>query len=228
MKNRSHLDNYLYENRYVYLFIATILQVFLISFFSESKHFLINELTFSFFMLASINLIRHSKRIIAFMIFFAVISVLLVWIPDQSKLGRTFFPYEKLIVMLFIGVIIYQILFQIIKSKRVSADVIFGALTLYIFLGMMAGETNQLIYFFDNQSFSGNIDGMDKSALRYYSYVTMTTLGYGDIAPISQMARAVSVFFSLAGQLYLAVIVALIVGKFVSHSDKIQEEKTKK
>jgi hypothetical protein len=48
----------------------------------------------------------------------------------------------------------------------------------------------------------------------------MTTLGYGDIVPVSQIARAVSVFFSLAGQIYLAVVIALIVGKYVSHSDK--------
>jgi len=127
-------------------------------------------------------------------------------------------------VMLFFLVLIYQIFNQIIKSRRVSADVIFGALTIYIFLGMLAGESNQLIYFLDNDAFTGNISNALKSDLRYYSFVTMTTLGYGDISPVSQLARAISVFFSLAGQLYLAVIVALIVGKYVSHTDKLGEK----
>jgi len=220
MKKKNDIDRYLYENRYIFLFTATILQVFLISFFPENTGLLINEFTFSFFMLANINLIRHSKRIIAFMIFFALISVFMVWIPDNSNLGLKFFTYEKSIVMLFLCVIIYQIFRQILSSKKVSADVIFGALTIYILFGMLAGESNQLIYFIDNNAFTGNINEAVKSDLRYYSFVTMTTLGYGDITPVSQTARAVSVFYSLAGQLYLAVIVALIVGKYVSHSEE--------
>ena len=227
MASRSEIDKYLFENRYVYLFIATLSQVFLVSFFPTKNDFLINELTFSFFMLANINLIRHSRRIITLMIFFAVVSILLVWIPDNSDLGLKFFTYEKGIVMLFLCVIIYQIFNQILSSKRISADVIFGALTIYILFGMLAGESNQLIYFLDNDAFTGNISDAAKSDLRYYSFVTMTTLGYGDIAPVSPMARAVAVFYSLTGQLYLAVIVALIVGKYVSHSDKVKEEKAK-
>ena len=218
MASYKEMNDYLYKNRYSYLFIATILQIFLISFFPSTDNMLINELTFSFFMLASINLIRHSKRILFLMIFFASVSLFLVWIPDESDLGQTFLPYEKLTVMLFISVIVYQIFHQILKSKRVGADVIFGALTIYLFLGMLAGASNQLIYIFDNQSFYGSLEGMDISALRYYSFVTMTTLGYGDIAPVTQIARAVAVFYSLAGQLYLAVIVALIVGKYVANS----------
>ena len=227
MRNRNDLDKYLFENRYIYLFIATILQVFLISFFSTGMGVLINALTFSFFMLACINLIRHSRRIIAFMIFFAVISILLVWIPDQSDLGQKFYPYERLIIILFICMIIYQILVQMIRSKKVSADVIFGALTIYIFLGMLAGTSNQLIYYFDQDAFMGNIDITNDIDLRYYSFVTLTTLGYGDITPVSQIARATAVFYSLAGQLYLAVIVALIVGKYISHSNKGEGEKIK-
>jgi voltage-gated potassium channel len=228
MNFRSDFDQNLYENRYIYLFIATILQVFLVSFFPGRSSLLINELTFSFFMLASINLIRHSKRIIAFMIFFASTSILLVWIPDQSDLGQKLYPYERLIILLFICVVIYQILHQMIISKKVSANVIFGALTIYIFLGMLASTSNQLIYFFDRHAFVGNINIADDIDLNYYSYVTMTTLGYGDITPVSKIARAASVFFSLAGQLYLAVIVALIVGKYISHSDKEKEERERK
>lgn len=225
MSTLRELDQKFYKHRYVILFLATILQVFLISFFPTSKALFINELTFSFFMLANINLLRHSRKIVIFVLLFAVISILLVWIPDESQLGKKFFPYEKLIIITFILAIIYQIFAQIKKSDEVGGDLIFGAITIYILFGVLAGESNQLIYFFDLTSFSGNIDPGDSSDLKYYSYVTMTTLGYGDIAPVSQMARATAVFFSLAGQIYLAVIVALIVGKYVSHSDRNESKK---
>lgn len=224
MDFRSNLNQNLKDNRYLYLFFATLLQVFLVSFFPDRHNALINEITFSIFMLANINLVRHSRRIIIIMLFFAIISVFLVWVPDHSDLGHKIYLYEKLIVILFIIVIIYHIIIQILDSKKVNANVVFGVITIYILFGLIAGECNLLIYFRDNMAFSGNFDATDPSDLRYFSYVTITTLGYGDITPVSQLARASAVFFSLAGQIYLAVVIALIVGKYVSNSDKKKHE----
>lgn len=175
-------------------------------------------------MLANVNLVRRSRRIIIIILFFAIISIFLVWIPDASEMGHIFYPYEKLIVIIFLIVIIYHIIIQILDSKKVNANVVFGVITIYILFGLIAGECNLLIYFVDNSAFSGNLDSTDPSDLRYFGYVTMTTLGYGDIAPVSQLARASAVFFSLTGQVYLAVVIALIVGKYVSHSDKKKHE----
>ena len=74
-----------------------------------------------------------------------------------------------------------------------------------------------------NPSTLTNISSNEETAgfeCYYYSFTTLTTLGYGDIAPVSQVARASAVFFSLTAQIYLAVVIALIVGKYVSYSDK--------
>lgn len=220
MKMKSEFNQYLFENRYLLLLLATALQVFLVSFFPDDSLSWISGLTFSVFILANINLISHSKRIVLIMLFFALVSILLVWLPDQSNLGHKFYPYEKLILIIFISVIVYQIIIQIISSKTVNANMIYGVITIYILFGLIAGECNLLIQFFDPDAFTGSLDLNDKSDLRYYSYVTITTLGYGDIAPVSQLARAAAVFFSLVGQMYLAVVIALIVGKYVSSSDK--------
>ena len=228
MNFRSTFGQHLYENRYLYLFLATILQVFLVSFFPDRNALFINELTFSIFMLANINFIRHSRRIVLVMIFFGILSIFLAWVPAQSDIGQNILPWKILIVVLFIIVIIYQIVSQMVSSKIVDAKMILGVITIYILFGLIAGECNQLVYHFDHNAFSGAIDPSDNADLRYYSYVTITTLGYGDIAPVSQIARASAVFFSLTGQVYLAVVIALIVGKYVSYTDKKDEDEEKK
>ena len=60
----------------------------------------------------------------------------------------------------------------------------------------------------------------------YYSFVTMTTLGYGDITPLKSLARSLSIFFSVAGQLYLAFIIATLVGKYLGGGEKPHAKNT--
>jgi hypothetical protein len=220
MTSIKALNKHFYDNRYFYLLACTTLQIFLVSFFPGRVNTLLNELTFSLFILANLNFVRRKKRFLAVMAIFAVILIILIWIPETSVMGFQSVVAQNITVILFISIIIYLIIAQIIESKIVSVNMILGVITIYVLFGLMAGECNQLVYNFDHQAFTGNLDPNDLSDLRYYSYVTMTTLGYGDIVPVSQIARAVSVFFSLAGQIYLAVVIALIVGKYVSHSDK--------
>ena len=54
----------------------------------------------------------------------------------------------------------------------------------------------------------------------YYTYVTISTLGYGDLVPISPAGRSIATLISLSGQIYIAVIIAMLVGKFASRNDK--------
>ena len=220
METGKKLGQHFYDNRYFYLLAATMLQVFLASFFPDRGNMLINQMTFSIFMLANINFIRYNRRTKFYLVGFAAIGIALAWIPAQSELGQKVFVAERILVMLFLSVIISMIISSIVRSKIVNVNMILGVITIYILFGMVAGEVNQLIYHLDPHAFNGNLNPEDPANLRYFSFVTMTTLGYGDIVPASQMARASAVFFSLVGQIYLAVVIALIVGKYVSSSDK--------
>ena len=71
-----------------------------------------------------------------------------------------------------------------------------------------------LINFLPN-SFSGITPGHTSFQLNiYYTFVTMTTLGYGDITPQIPLAKSLSILISTSGQLYVAIIIAMLVGKF--------------
>lgn len=217
---RSKTGEHLYRHRYIYLFIATMLQVFLTSFIPTDTILPIDAIVYSFFILMILNMVRHSRKLILIMLLLGTLGMVLVWIRQALPVGTAYLVFQRAVFGIFIALIIYHIMVQIIKSHEVDATVIFGAITIYILFGMLAGEANLIIQAIDPRAFTGNVDLNDSFGIRYYSFVTITTLGYGDISPVSQVARTASVFFALIAQIYLAVIIAFIVGKLVAHSGR--------
>jgi len=53
----------------------------------------------------------------------------------------------------------------------------------------------------------------------YFGFVTLTTLGYGDVTPVSPMARSMAVLIAITGQLYMTILIAMLVGKFLARSE---------
>jgi len=81
----------------------------------------------------------------------------------------------------------------------IAGSILFGAIY----------ESNNSAYNHAGEAFTSQADFI------YFSFVTMSTLGYGDITPNVPLARSLAIFFSVAGQLYLTMIIAMLVGKFI-------------
>lgn len=106
------------------------------------------------------------------------------------------------------------------RQKKVTRDLISGAICIYMLAGLAWSDAYSLCEIFKNGSFSG-IDFTHniftaRGALTYFSYVTMLTVGYGDVLPVSLMARALVILQGLFGQMYLAVFIAGMLGAFLS------------
>jgi hypothetical protein len=130
------------------------------------------------------------------------------------------------IATIFFFVVIVLLIIRISKSKTVGALEFLESINVYLLLGIAASLLFTVVYTFNHEAY--NPPGQlltDQSDFIYYAFVTMTTLGYGDITPIDSMARSLSIFFSVMGQLYLALIVAMLVGKYLGQK---QEESIKK
>jgi len=120
--------------------------------------------------------------------------------------------------LLFIG---YHLLSSIYKSRKMSIDVIIAALIGYFFIGMMGSNVYEIIELFRPGSYSIQSGSFsDPVAPLYYSFVTLSTLGYGDIIPTTKLARSFSIFFTVSGQTYMTILVAIIVGKYLRFSEK--------
>ncbi len=101
--------------------------------------------------------------------------------------------------------------------RRVNADMIFGSLCGYLLVGMVFAFLYQVMQYLDPASFAGGkwVDINDGAALRgfiYFSFVTLSTLGYGDIVPETIEAGSFVYMEAIIGQIYLAVLVARLVG----------------
>jgi hypothetical protein len=100
-----------------------------------------------------------------------------------------------------------------VSSRAVDQETIYAALSTYLLAGVFFGQ----IYWSLESAWPGSLVGPDDfSDLRavYYSFVTLATLGYGDYLPRTDLARGIATFEVIGGQLFLAVLVARLIGLF--------------
>ena len=126
--------------------------------------------------------------------------------------------------MIFFTYVVIRLITQFVAAKKVSSVVILGSINGYLLMGLMLSLFAMIISGIYAQSYySSAIDGYldlhtNLHTFLYYTFITMATVGYGDIVPITAAARALAVLVAVAGQLYIAVVIAFLVGKFVGQA----------
>ena len=118
--------------------------------------------------------------------------------------------------------IVIKLIIQVAGTKKVTFQVILEAINSYLLLGMVFTLLTALLMAIDPGAFSFKEEIVNNPAVShlseylYYSFVTMTTLGYGDVVPVSSVAKSIAILTAVSGQIYIAVILALLVGKYAS------------
>ena len=126
-------------------------------------------------------------------------------------------------ILLLIGFLIVAIVYtirQVARDNAINASRIVGAICVYLLLGVIWALAYTLVNMTAPGSFAGfsplQDPGWDSEWL-YFSFVTMTTLGYGDILPLSAIARGLAYMQAIVGQFYIAVLVAGLVSAYVAN-----------
>lgn len=114
---------------------------------------------------------------------------------------------------------------HILRSKEVSADTLYGAVCVYLLLGLLwASIYGFLEYLSPGIVFvannSGVVEHLTTNEVIYYSYTTLTTLGYGDVIALTPEGRIISVLEAIVGQLFLAFLVARLVATYTANALK--------
>ncbi|CAM1364745.1 ion channel [Tenacibaculum xiamenense] len=136
---------------------------------------------------------------------------------------------EYLLVRLFVYFIIniivtWNIIKQVWKEKKVDRKVILGLISGYISLGFLGFFLFISIDLTHSHAFTGVL--VDQStdfrfhaeSLLYYSFITLLTIGYGEIIPAIPIAQKAAILLGLIGQFYITIVTAIIVTKYINHS----------
>ena len=157
-----------------------------------------------------------------------VAPVLLLWLVDLATGPDWVAIPRNAMGIVFVGFVVILIFRFLFSTVRVTTDTIAASLCIYFLLAVLWAEVYSIMEILEPGSFHvvgseaqdaplGLGAGGTAMAL-YYSLVTMTTLGYGDVVPRSAPARSFAAMEAVTGQMYLAVLVARLVGMHIAHS----------
>jgi voltage-gated potassium channel len=148
----------------------------------------------------------------------AIPMLVSIWFGYVAQ-SDTVFLIGRICGISFIGFTIFHILSHIFKQQEVTKDTIAGATAVYLLLALMWAFVYAILDRLQPDSFAISAAGAffgGRDIFLYYSLVTITTLGYGDITPVSYLAGSMAVLEAVVGQLYLVVLVSWLVGMYVS------------
>lgn len=168
-------------------------------------------------LFSAICAVNKDSKLLPVAIVLLVLTLSLMWLAKLGVFRASSMIYPGLLA-LYLGILAYSFLRYIHESKRVDANVIYAALCTYLTLGLLWGALFTLLEGIVPNSFIGGpLDTATATHdkvhfLNYFSFVTLSTLGYGDITPQTQGATALCQAEAVLGQFFTVVLVARLVG----------------
>jgi voltage-gated potassium channel len=171
----------------------------------------------------SLDFVKRAQKIL---IASGTVTICLVWLDH-------FFPNQVLdLVFSFsffcfnLSIVIFMVR-HIAKSEKINVTIIINSINGYLLIGIlgsvllaMAELLQKSLYHMDTGAINfagGTAKGFHD--FLYFSFVTLTTLGYGDVTPVSAFAKSATIIIAITGQLYLTILIAMLVGKFLSRTE---------
>ena len=147
-------------------------------------------------------------------------------------------PTETVIALQYVfGIIFYVfafyvVLHQIIQKDVVTIDIIVGSIAAYLMIGLLWASIYALISLLVPESFALNGDVIQnhqsQTSFIYYSFVTLSNLGYRDITPFSHFSKSFSILESVSGVMFTAIVVGRVIGLYVAEKGHSVFEKVLK
>ena len=173
------------------------------------------EILFLSILIVSVFMHKYNTKLfkITVVSLMLILINILVYDVNQSV-------YQYFLKLLIIGITIIELFKEIIRTKIIDAHIISGAISIYILIGVFWYLLYMFLIFIDPDSFLFNHHHTNKLSIDmlYFSFTTLTTLGYGDITPVSYTAKMWAMTEAMMGVLFLAVMISRLVSHFDSNT----------
>ncbi len=212
--------HFMRNNRFL-VFLILLICLFTITPFIENPVLarLFSTINYTLILLSGLYAFSDVRNFLRFSVIFFLFTIFVDWIKFFNPEGPIVTTLRPLITAPVLTILLILTLRSIFQAGEISKNVIFGALCGYILIGYIGTFLAMAVSVIYPGSYNvaGELNTME--AL-YFSFVTMTTLGYGDILPLSDQARAITIVLSVLGPMYVAILIAMMVGKYASKPDK--------
>ncbi len=211
------LSHYSFHNLLVWLLIYLVAGPFITG--QHAKTIL--SIGISLVLFFAVYAINTRGIMFKYVIGFMASTLLLYWLDAWDIIGFSNLASRGLIII-YVGLLIYSFSKYVLTARKVTSRLISATLCIYLLLGTLWGVVYNVLDIIMPGSYSGNLlaHATDATArfqhFQYFSFVTLTTLGYGDILPQTEGAAALCQAEAVIGQFFMAVLVARLVGIQVS------------
>jgi len=211
-----------YKDRFLFLIVFIVALIVLGPFIEDFiglRYFM--DLFFSIIFIATIYAVSQKRYHIIIAAILIIPALFAVWIPDIPT-NNTPLTIGYICGLIVFAFAVISILNYIFNEETVTRQTISAAVAVYLLIALMWSFIYRLIENLYPASFAvahAKLEGAENIYL-YFSLVTITTLGYGDITPTGSQALSLAVLEAITGQIYLVVVVAWFVGLYVSRKSK--------
>jgi len=210
------------KNRFTILF-ASLLALIVVPSFMQLPFLrnLFNVICISLVFIASAEAVVSRRKALLIVLSFIAVLIFFKWLIFITSVNDLVILCSEFLILFFLIFIIIRLVEKLFKSREVTAEVIIIAISIYLLLGIAGGSIAFILskLYTDAYVISSSI-ACHEITFNYYSFVTMTTLGYGDIVPIRPETQSFAILLSLTGQFYMTITIAILVGKFISGSNQ--------
>ena len=175
------------------------------------------QLIFILLVVSSMLLIRVAAkyRFIPYAIVLGLVAFIIYWntLSESNSIELTAYVF----LFIYFSFIAFFLFKDLMNSQKITPSVIIGAFAGYFMIGVIFFFIFSLLdlAYPDTVNVDMNVHkGIDD--MFYFSFITLTTIGYGDFSPTSSMGQKLAILEGLIGQFYIAIVMAILVGKFLS------------
>lgn len=209
----------IFKERFFFLLVALLLYLLVAPFLSGlvSIRWILN-LSLTVVLVSSVHALSEGPRERIISAAIALPMLLFFWAGNWTADPAISLAAELSGILFFLYSVVATLRY-VFRSEKVTLDVIAAAIVVYLFLGFIWAFAYQVVEFFWPGSFALPGGGTaNDGVFVYYSFVTLTTLGYGDVTPVGNRAGTLAIVEAIIGQLYMTVLVARLVGIQISQT----------